>query len=536
MSTATAWRTGVASDPGLQRHENEDRVFVDEEAGIFLVVDGVGGQAAGEKAAETAVAIIPRELAKQTGPPEERVRLAITAANNEIYQLSQSHDEWRGMACVLTLAYVQDEHVTVGHVGDSRLYLAWDGKLRKLTSDHSPVGEQEDRGELTEEEAMQHPRRNEVFRDVGSKPREAHDEDFVEIRSFPFHSEAALLLCSDGLSDVVPAAEISAIVESYDGDPEAVARHLVDAANHAGGKDNISIVFAAGSEFVGTGALYLHENRTRHGTTRMRKGRSGWATLAGRLLWLAAGFVTGIGVWALFFNVSPGRIAPASMSSHARTPAVASPSMILVNPSDPKGIQKALASARAGDSVQVPEGRYSGPVELKDGVSLLSEHPGTAVIRTEGAEPAAAITATSVRSGRLSGFRIEGDAAHPLSVGLSLINSNVEVDDLEIIGAQECGIRIQGQSNAVLRANYIHGNSGCGVLISDQSAPRLAGNRISENGTRRGALRRGIEIFPPATPLLDNNVITGNGIQGFGNLSPAYDSEIRRRNIVEARP
>ena len=85
------------------------------------------------------------------------------------------------MACVLTLVVAHDDRVTVGHVGDSRLYLAWNGVLRKLTADHSPVGELEDIGKLTEDEAMRHPRRNEVFRDVGSRLRDPHEEEFIEI-------------------------------------------------------------------------------------------------------------------------------------------------------------------------------------------------------------------------------------------------------------------------------------------------------------------------------------------------------------------
>ena len=147
MTSAVSWRAGVATDPGLQRPNNEDRVFVDESAGIFLVVDGIGGQAGGETAAETAVRVIAECLANATGPLKRRVREAITAL-------------------------AENDHIVVGHVGDSRLYLMWDGKLRKLTSDHSPVGESEDEGEISEREAMAHPRRHQVFRDVGSKPRD----------------------------------------------------------------------------------------------------------------------------------------------------------------------------------------------------------------------------------------------------------------------------------------------------------------------------------------------------------------------------
>src|SRR5437870_12132736 len=150
------------------------------------------------------------------------------------------------MACVLTLVVAHDDRVTVGHVGDSRLYLAWNGVLRKLTTDHSPIGELEDVGRLTEEEAMSHPRRNEVFRDVGSRPRQANDEEFIEIKSVRFRPDAALLLCSDGLSDVLTTAQIGAILVTYDGDPARAARKLVDAANQAGGKDNVSAVLVAG--------------------------------------------------------------------------------------------------------------------------------------------------------------------------------------------------------------------------------------------------------------------------------------------------
>src|ERR1700683_2260941 len=181
MSTATLWRAGGHSDPGLERATKEDRVYVDEAGGIFLVVDGIGGQAAGEKAAEIAVRVISSELALASGSPEESVRRSIVAANNEINQLAENNPEWHGMACVLTLAMAHDDRITVGHVGDSRLYLAWDGNLRKVTSDHSPVGEREDMGELTEEQAMRHPSRNQIFRDVGSKPREPYEEDFIEV-------------------------------------------------------------------------------------------------------------------------------------------------------------------------------------------------------------------------------------------------------------------------------------------------------------------------------------------------------------------
>lgn len=268
MNAVLGCRAGAASDPGLVRGNNEDRVYADESAGIFLVVDGMGGRAAGEMAAQTAADVISRYLIES----EADVRGAITAANNEIYRLSQEREEWHGMACVLTLAIAQEDRITVGHVGDSRLYLVWNGTIRKITSDHSLVGELEDSGQLTEAEAMAHPKRNEVFRDVGSRPREATDAEFIEVRLFPFRTSAALLLCTDGLSDVLTANEIKDIVQRYSGDPAVVAQELVDAANRMGGKDNISAIFVAGPEFPG-------DARMRNSVTQVREVKSWWRRL-----------------------------------------------------------------------------------------------------------------------------------------------------------------------------------------------------------------------------------------------------------------
>lgn len=325
MSTAVAWRAGVATDPGLQRSINEDRALVDEALGVFLVVDGLGGHAAGEMAAETAVrAIIGHmEAAALEGRSdvEENIRRAITEANNQIYQLAQQNADWRGMACVLTLAVAEEDRVTVGHVGDSRLYLIWNGNLRKLTSDHSPVGEQEEHGELTEEEAMQHPRRNEVFRDVGSQPHDPHDPHFIETRTFRFRQDAALLLCSDGLSDVLTSGEISEIVERYDGDANSTARQLVDAANLAGGKDNISVVFVAGAEFLGSDSNTLVEVRPRHAETRMRPTASRWRAALRNALLLIAGMILGILLWIIVERVTGRPPSPANLNHPADQPA-----------------------------------------------------------------------------------------------------------------------------------------------------------------------------------------------------------------------
>jgi serine/threonine protein phosphatase PrpC len=269
MGVTARWRSAVATDPGLVRESNEDRCFTDDEHGVFLVVDGIGGHAGGEIAAELAVDTIRLALLNSRGAAAWRVRSAIVEANNVIHKTADANSAWHGMSCVLTLAVVEESRVTVGHVGDSRLYLIWNGAIRKLTSDQSPVGEQEESGVLTESQAMRHPRRNEVFVDVGSRQRQLQD-DFVQIRELEFKPDAALLLCSDGLSDLLTGAEILSIVESYDGRPEAVPQALIDAALEAGGRDNVSVVFVAGSDFLGSRSVKMSAARQRLSVTRAR--------------------------------------------------------------------------------------------------------------------------------------------------------------------------------------------------------------------------------------------------------------------------
>lgn len=298
MKSVSARRSGIYTDAGPVRDSNEDRVYAGDETGIYIVADGLGGHAAGDVAAQTAMDVVIRELESAGGGPvEQRVRRAVTAANNEIFEMARSGPEFQGMACVLTVAVVRDDTVTVGHVGDSRLYLVWSGNIRKVTSDHSPVGEQEDAGLLTEAEAMAHPRRNEIFRDVGSRMRDPDDPEFVEVRSLPFHSDGALLLCSDGLTDALTSHEVVAILETYSGDPAEVAERLVWAANDAGGKDNVSVVFVAGPEFLGLRSPGMLEARGRHAITRVRRGRARWRRRLGRLMWLLIGMALGVALW-----------------------------------------------------------------------------------------------------------------------------------------------------------------------------------------------------------------------------------------------
>jgi serine/threonine protein phosphatase PrpC len=235
VKTITAVRAAGDTHPGLQREVNEDRFHVDAARGLFIVVDGVGGQAAGGKAADLAISLLRARLERETGTIADRVREAITIANNEIRRMASLRPEWDGMACVLTVAVVDEGRAFVGHVGDTRLYKLRGGSIEKITRDHSPVGEREDARELSEVEAMRHPRRNEVYRDVGSDTHQPFDPDFIDLVEIPFEPDAALLLCSDGLTDLVDSAAINDLAMELAGRPADVVGSLIHAANHAGG-------------------------------------------------------------------------------------------------------------------------------------------------------------------------------------------------------------------------------------------------------------------------------------------------------------
>src|SRR5215467_13592024 len=150
MRTVNALIAAGQTDAGRQRTVNEDRFYCDAARGLFMVIDGVGGQAAGGKAADVALSMLRTRLEREAGNAAERVREAIALANNEIFRLAGTRPQWSGMACVLTVAIVDHGRVTIGHVGDTRLYKLHAGRIEKVTRDHSPVGEREDSKQLSE--------------------------------------------------------------------------------------------------------------------------------------------------------------------------------------------------------------------------------------------------------------------------------------------------------------------------------------------------------------------------------------------------
>jgi serine/threonine protein phosphatase PrpC len=223
------------SDTGRQRRVNEDAFFA--RSPLFVLADGMGGAQAGEVASRLAADTFAAGL-PDAGTPEERLATQALEANRRIHEISRSREDRAGMGTTLTAAYVDADEIAIVHVGDSRAYLLRDGELTRLTRDHTLVDELVRRGKLTEAEAAEHPQRSIITRALGPEP-------VVEIDTLTYRAQAddVVLLCSDGLTSMIGEPEVAAILREA-GSLSAAGRALVDAANEAGGRDNITVVLA----------------------------------------------------------------------------------------------------------------------------------------------------------------------------------------------------------------------------------------------------------------------------------------------------
>lgn len=233
------------TDVGRRRENNQDSLLVREELGLFAVADGMGGHAAGEVASHLAIEALGETLdegaLRDDNPDPQRVasRLedAFVEGNRRICDSVVARGEWRGMGTTIVALVALGEKVVIGHVGDSRAYLLRDGRLRRLTNDHSWVSEQVRMGLMTDDEAHRHPMRNIVTRALGNRP----DLD-ADIREAEVHAGDVYLLCSDGLNSMLTDAEILRVLTLRGRDPEAACRELVALANSKGGEDNITVI------------------------------------------------------------------------------------------------------------------------------------------------------------------------------------------------------------------------------------------------------------------------------------------------------
>ncbi|TWR28951.1 serine/threonine-protein phosphatase [Mucilaginibacter pallidiroseus] len=235
------------TDTGRIRDNNEDTfVTLPAANGMLLaaVVDGVGGYNGGEVAAAIAKDALTAMADGLNGNIIDSLTLAFKTASQNIFEKKQQDKELESMACVATAALVDVENNTFyyAHVGDTRLYLLRDQSLVKISKDHSFVGFLEDSGRLSESEAMNHPKRNEINKALGFTNQIDTDDSFVETGTSPFLPGDLLLLCSDGLTDMVDRAAIIDIIAQPNSSLRQKATELVAAANANGGRDNVTVV------------------------------------------------------------------------------------------------------------------------------------------------------------------------------------------------------------------------------------------------------------------------------------------------------
>ncbi|MFV9509930.1 Stp1/IreP family PP2C-type Ser/Thr phosphatase [Tepidibacillus sp. LV47] len=239
--------TAVGSDVGKVRESNEDHVYLSEQypngSYIAIVADGMGGHLAGEIASKTAVETIYQELhpyvtkARSISELKGVLEEAIEKANTVVYQTSINDERYRGMGTTVVAAIVNEEGILLGHIGDSRAYLIDQEKIQQLTSDHSLVNELVKSGQISEEDAINHPRKNILTRALGT------DESVkLDMNLIPWKKGQTLLLCSDGLTNEVSDEKIFELVNLNPENPNEIVKQLIDQANQAEGKDNISVI------------------------------------------------------------------------------------------------------------------------------------------------------------------------------------------------------------------------------------------------------------------------------------------------------
>ncbi|MDQ0112993.1 Stp1/IreP family PP2C-type Ser/Thr phosphatase [Paenibacillus harenae] len=239
--------TANRSDIGRVRQVNEDYSWVSQyNNGVTLaiVADGMGGHKAGDVASQKAVDAFRSTVEQGAAKPDLSlqegkmlIRQAISSANEAVYDLASRNDQYYNMGTTIVAALVKSDNAIIGHVGDSRAYKIAEGDITQLTVDHTLVNELVKSGQLSEEEAAHHPRRNVLTRAVGT---DSHVE--IDIQTIDLMQGDVLLLCSDGLSNMVTEEQILETVTSEQLELDAKAEHLISLALHAGGDDNITIV------------------------------------------------------------------------------------------------------------------------------------------------------------------------------------------------------------------------------------------------------------------------------------------------------
>jgi protein phosphatase len=236
--------SGAISDIGKNRENNQDAFYASKDSllPLFVVADGMGGHKAGEVASSMALAVIEKNFLEtkdnliSEGIITKLIKESIEEANTKIYLKSLEDKKYEGMGTTITLAYILDDKICIGHVGDSRAYLISDKQILQITEDHSYVNELLRTGSITREQAKTHPKRNMITRAVGSSSIIEMDLFFRE-----YTKNDILLLCSDGLSNMLKEFEIYDVFNGEQ-DIQRACEDLATKANDKGGLDNITAV------------------------------------------------------------------------------------------------------------------------------------------------------------------------------------------------------------------------------------------------------------------------------------------------------
>lgn len=239
--------TANRSDIGRVRQVNEDQSWVGQlnnGVTIAIVADGMGGHQAGDVASQKAVdafrSMLEQSAAKADLSLQEGkmlIRQAISQANEAVFEMASRNERYYNMGTTIVAALVKQDNAIIGHVGDSRAYKITEGVITQLTNDHTLVNELVKSGQLSADEAAHHPRRNVLTRAVGT---DSHVD--IDIQAVELSSQDVLLLCSDGLSNMVSEQQMLQTVTAEQLGLEARADHLIQLALHAGGDDNITVV------------------------------------------------------------------------------------------------------------------------------------------------------------------------------------------------------------------------------------------------------------------------------------------------------
>ena len=249
----------AAVDAGRARSNNEDSALIDADVALAVLADGMGGYNAGEVASNMATSFIKTELGRwlreansQASDADVRraMDICVDNANRAIYNAANSNPQYAGMGTTLVVAVFRDAHLLLGHVGDSRCYRLRGGRMQQITRDHSLLQEQIDAGLITPEQAAFSANKNLVTRAVG-----VEDTVLLETHQHDVQPGDVYVLCSDGLSDMVDETGMTQLIQTHAMLSEC-AQALVDAANDAGGKDNISVILARAS--AGTNTSVRH--------------------------------------------------------------------------------------------------------------------------------------------------------------------------------------------------------------------------------------------------------------------------------------